>query len=312
MLLRDHVPRVREALLLLTWSLRRLEGQSISFETAKSIGVLPGSHALNKSELDQIHQDLIRALVLLEGCLPIVYLIPTMHHLVHYVDYSKTHGILRFYWMMAFERYNKYIKNLVRDMHRAEVNLSRNLAVDVACSYNNLQKKTMDNAVGEASCHKCVLSGQCPLAEVADDELENLMYLGCPATDADDVNVFSIAWILGKHFRSGEWGMTPRCGSVITCVINGRSLYAPRVLKFLQVDGDTCPGYAVVRWFSEPTYVNRLCPRVTLDGSDIEREVGVNVVRITQIDPCQVAVENDTDTDYYYMMRDSGYDTLRS
>ena len=304
------MPRLREALLLLTWSLRRLEGQVISFEKAKSIGVLPGSHALNKSELDQIHQDLIRAFVLLEGCLPIVYLIPTMHHLVHYVEYTKTHGILRSYWMMAFERYNKYIKNLVRDMHRAEVNLSRNLTVDVACNYENLQKKTA-HAVGEESCHKCELSGECALAEVTDDELENLMHLGCPVSRLDDVNVFCIAWILGKHFRSGEWGMSPRCGSVITCVINGRSLYA-RVLKFLKVDGDECPGYAVVRWFSEPTYVNRLCPRVELDGSGIESEVGVNVVRITQIDPCQVAVETVPGADCYHMIRDAGYDTRRT
>ena len=84
------------------------------------------------------------------------------------------------------------------------------------------------------------------------------------------------------------------------------------LLKFLKIAGDECPGYAVVRWFSEPTYVNRLCPRVTLDGSGIEREVSVNVVKITQIDPCQVAVETVPGTDYYNMIRDAGYDTRRS
>ncbi len=53
-----------------------------------------------------------------------------------------------------------------------------------------------------------------------------------------------------------------------------------------------------MRWFSEPTYVNRLCPRVTLDGSDIERELGYSVIRITQIDPSQVVVEKPVDGDY--------------
>ena len=115
--------------------------------------------------------------------------------------------------------------------------------------------------------------------------------IGCRFHDAFDVCVCQIAWILGSHFRAGEWGMHPRCGSVITCVIGGRSLYA-RVVKFLRVEGDTHPGYASVRWFSEPTYVNRLTPKVTLDGSLIEEELGSNMIRITQIDPSQVLVLN--------------------
>ena len=65
-----------------------------------------------------------------------------------------------------------------------------------------------------------------------------------------------------------------------------------------------------MRWFSEPTYVNCLCPKVTLDGGDIEREVGVNVVRITQIDPSQVSVERVGDGSFC-MIRDSGTDTRR-
>ena len=74
------------------------------------------------------------------------------------------------------------------------------------------------------------------------------------------------------------------------------------------LDGDPCPGYASVHWFSEPTYVNRLCPQVTLDGDDVRREVGVNLVRITQIDPSKVSVEHAGDS--FFMIRDSGYDTL--
>ena len=127
--------------------------------------------------------------------------------------------------------------------------------------------------------------------------------------DRDDVTVFRIAiMILDKHFRVGEWGQRPRCGSVITMVLNGRSVYA-RVLKFIKVDeGDECPGHASVRWFSEPTYVNSLCPRVTLNRSDIRREIDTNVIRITQIQPSQVSVELVTGSDVYYMLRDSGYD----
>ena len=104
-LLRDQVPKVRGALLLLAWSLRRLEGQVYSYDAAtKIMCILPGSTALDPSLIDEIHRDLVCALSLLEGCLPVSYLIPSMHHIVHYAEYAKTHGILRSYWMMAFER----------------------------------------------------------------------------------------------------------------------------------------------------------------------------------------------------------------
>ena len=104
-LIRDQVPRLREALLLLTWAMRRLEGQVHSYEKCKAMGLLPGSFALKKAEIDKIGADLLRAMVLLEGCAPISNLIPSMHHFVHFAEYTKTHGTLRLYWMMAFERY---------------------------------------------------------------------------------------------------------------------------------------------------------------------------------------------------------------
>ena len=71
--------------------------------------------------------------------------------------------------------------------------------------------------------------------------------------------------------------------------------------------------YLCVSWFSESVYVNSLCPRVTgtLDGSDIERDVGGRVIRITQINPTQVSVEVVPGSDEFYMIRDSCYDTRR-
>ena len=103
-LLRDQVPRLRKAIILLASALRRLDGQVYSYERAKSIPILPGSRAVTHAEIDSIHRDLVIALVLLEGCFPIGHLIPSTHHFVHYAEYTKTHGILRSYWMMAFER----------------------------------------------------------------------------------------------------------------------------------------------------------------------------------------------------------------
>ena len=98
----------------------------------------------------------------------------------------------------------------------------------------------------------------------------------------------------------------------MTCVQDGQSYYGA-VVRFLRVDGDACPGYACVQWFSEPHYLFGDTPlgvRVTSNGEGVARLFG-SIVRITQIDPSRVMVEDDIDNDCYMMMRDSGYDTRR-
>ena len=77
MQLRDQVPALREALVLFAWAMRRYEGQVYSYETAKKLGILPGSRVLVAEKVKAIKGDMIRALVLLEGCVPIAVLIPT-------------------------------------------------------------------------------------------------------------------------------------------------------------------------------------------------------------------------------------------
>ena len=139
-------------------------------------------------------------------------------------------------------------------------------------------------------------------------EMGDLRMCGCPV-DPLGLNCFAVAMILNVHFHAGQWGRHT-CSSVITCVINGRSIYG-RVNKFLTVDGDPCPGYASVNWFGEPHYPlgdNRLEVVVSGDGSAIESEVG-SIIRITQIDPSMVVTEPEGGT-HYRMMRQSGYDTV--
>ena len=125
---------------------------------------------------------------------------------------------------------------------------------------------------------------------------------------------------MGVHFKAGEWGNYPRCGSVITCLMGHnerqgpRSLFA-RVNHFFQViDDDDNPGYASVSWFSEPVFIYRDIPlgaRCTEDGTELGKQYG-NVVRITQIDPTQIMVEHDKSSDTYIMIRDAGYSTRRT
>ena len=105
--LRDQLPAVRVALFEFVWALRRMLGQVYSYQMATTMDppILPGSRGVRHNIVDKSHGDLIKALVLLEGCLPVSQLNPALHHFVHYGLYTKTHGSLRWYWMMSFERY---------------------------------------------------------------------------------------------------------------------------------------------------------------------------------------------------------------
>jgi len=143
-------------------------------------------------------------------------------------------------------------------------------------------------------------------------ELGSLRMIGANVQDCLSVSGFKIAHILGKHFRSGEWGKR-RCGSVITCVLDGRSLYA-RVDKFLKVDDDPCEGYASVTWFGYPEYPlgSPLVVRCRENQPDELVDRFGCVLRLTQIDPSQVMVEREPGRVFCWMMRDSGFDTTVS
>ena len=307
-----QVPAVREAITLFAWAIRRLDGQVFCFDVAHhQLRVLPGSPVLVRAAIKFAHKDLVRALALLEGCLPLSHLKPAIHHFVHYVEYVLTHGNLRFYWMMCFERYNKYIKNLVRNVHHVEVNLARTTSESVAVAFRNLQEARIYNPTKD-DVHNCVLSSRDLEYCVTCEDLAGLRMCGAVIRDSVAVKAFKIAKILGRHFRAGEWMQRPRCGSVITLVVNGRSLYA-RVHTFFKVDGEVCPGYAKVSWFGCPEYQDPEKPLVVSVAKDASEELlaelKTSIVRITRIDPSQVMVEQ-ASSDTFYVMRDSGFDTL--
>jgi len=205
-------------------------------------------------------------------------------------------------------RYNKYVKNLVRDVSHPEINLANSVTQDVAASYLTMVLKCDDEKTDPH--HRCMLKGEKRNWFVTEDELFDLNYMGI-GVDQLSVCCYEHAFILGVHFRAGEWDKSPRCGSVVTCVLDGQSCYA-RVERFLQIAHDTdCPGYASVRWFSKPSYPagTPVVVRVNEDGSEIQQEYG-NIIRLNQIDPSRVIVEYDVEPNTFYVMRDSGYDTI--
>ena len=96
-------------------------GQVHSWNMCNRLRVSPGSFCVDKGYVRACHVGIIRALVMLEGVLPASQLNPGMHHFVHYAQYTLTHGSLRLFWMMGFERFNKYLKDLVRNNQHPEV-----------------------------------------------------------------------------------------------------------------------------------------------------------------------------------------------
>ena len=93
--------------------------------------------------------------------------------------------------------------------------------------------------------------------------------------------------------------------------MNGRSVYG-RVQRFISVDGDPSPGYASMLWFGEPVYPfnNPLVVCVDDKPEKLDEEIGV-IIPITRIDPSRVVVEP-TNDGRFMMMRQSGYDTIKT
>ena len=309
--LRDQVPAFRNALLLFCWAMRRLLGQAYSYDQATAMGILPGSRAVLKCLIKHFHRDLLRAMALIEGCTPIDHLKPAWHHFKHCAEFTDTHALLDLLWMMCFERYNKYLKNHVRNYQHPDINLIHTTSQTDTSNFFEIDDEDKYELPAELY-HRCILSSRCSQSSTLTSlEVADLRLLGVCIQDHLSITEFKIAHILGKHFRAGEWG-SYRCGSVITVVLDGRSLYA-RVQKFFRVDDDDCCGYASVTWFGVPEYAFEipLVVKCREEAPQILSDTYGCILKITQIDPSPVMVERQLDHVYCWMMRDTGYDTVR-
>jgi hypothetical protein len=125
----------------------------------------------------------------------------------------------------------------------------------------------------------------------------------------------SKAIIGGKTFNAGE-KLIPglRCGSVVTSVISGRSMYA-LVKQFLRV---VCKclrfhQFAVVTWFPRPTYPDGdpLTVRISLDGVPDVNNIPVSrVISLYDIEPSRVVVGLERRHNCMFVMRLEGLDTM--
>ena len=216
---------MRDALNTFVWAMRRLLGQVHSFDEAIRLGILPGSRSVDKTKIPRLDREVLRGLVLMTGGLPIGHFNPGAHHFVHFGGYTFTHALLSILWMMGFERYNFYLKNLIRNGCQADIHLANSVAIDIAASYVELFKTGIKYDLHRAPHHTCFLSRKKKHVNLTRREIGDLRMLGCEFEDALSIDAFYTAHILGVHFQAGQWGQQPTCSSVFTCVVKGRSVY---------------------------------------------------------------------------------------
>ena len=187
--------------------------------------ILPGSRSIDSRKTALYHRQVILGLVLLTGALPIGHINPGGHHFVHVGKFTHTHALLSLLWMMGFERFNLFLKNLIRSGKNADIHLANSVSIDIGASYMQLFKLGIKYEIKRAPQHTCLLKQKMKHTRFSHQEIADLRMCGCPLRDALFIDAYSTAYILGVHFRAGQWGRHPTCSSVFTCVMNGRSVY---------------------------------------------------------------------------------------
>ena len=141
-------------------------------------------------------------------------------------------------------------------------------------------------------------------------------YLECGCRlDQSSLRSYTTARIGGRHFTAGERLVVGvRCGSVVTRVTGGRSVYG--LLRNLYRVLCQCNRYidlGVFSWFPFPTYPDKdpLTVRIDLNGlNDINNIGGEDVVPLYDIQPSRIGVELDYLHDCMYMLRMEGIDKM--
>ena len=305
-LLDGFVTAVHTAVLMIVNALRHLDGLVVSKSEAHHLGIEPGSHVVEKASIPYWRQELLRGFVLLEGSLPVATLNPASHHFSHYGHQTSYLGILRWMAMWSFERNNKHIKGMVHNNRYTLTSLAKAVQMNIATRFISIANMDVSHARRlKCSCYLSLRrAGKVLLSR---REQIDLAILGI--NNFEDIHAFEIAYILGEHFRAGEWGRV-RCGSVITTIFDGRSRYC-YVKKFFKVQGKR---FARVEWLSVPTYPhapNRLKVIVTR-LTDEEQNLHPQFLPLEKIEPCKVAVIPNRDRVHFFMLRSKGYDRVSS
>ena len=293
---------VRIAIRRLVYGLRLLEGQCVSETRALALHVEPGSRPLHASDVQKARLLIAEGLSYLHGSVPPSAIVPASHCLLHYADYAATHGVLKWYWLMSFERFNKAVKNSVGNKNHPMASAAASHVRTASARHADWCDASVHYAKPKCCCRGRGISWIPEGAELADLVSD----IGCDCCTIQDLQhrtmQHSGADVLGRRFTAGEplRGVhlphyhNMRCGSVATAVIEGRSQYG-LIERFISC---SCAyqerrHYAVLKWFSTPEYPDGDPLLVRVDTRADPAAHLPRAIPLNDLDPSRVLFEQD-------------------
>ena len=77
----------------------------------------PGSRCFDTNLVSKVRKLLVTGVAMVTGSVPPSTIVACLHLLCHYAEHAELFGILRWYWMMVFERYNRFVKKMCYNKH---------------------------------------------------------------------------------------------------------------------------------------------------------------------------------------------------
>ena len=130
----------------------------------------------------------------------------------------------------------------------------------------------------------------------------------CSLVSYSKANICGVEFSAGQELHGGRYGT---CGSLVTCVIRGQSVYG-KIVKFFErvCDSDTNSLFAYIDWCRMPEYPMGGTPLIVRVRDNAPACLPPPVVSIFDIDPSRVINERDDGEICYYMCRIEGLDTV--
>lgn len=219
-----------------------------------------------------------------------------------------------FFVQFCAERFNKKCKNLTANKHFQFQSLANALVRDETARFFRWKRKEKVTRTDKTPA--TALTGSCKHMRPGRDVLaviQTNLRCGCQSNHCHCYE-YTSALIGGKRFNAGEnLRIGSRCGSVVTMVNNGRSVYG-LVKRFFRV---VCPctvahDFAIVTWFPFPDYPDGtpLYVRIVMNGMNMNTLTELTVVPLYRIQPSRIGVEIDRNNDCMIMLRIEGIDTM--
>ena len=212
------------------------------------------------------------------------------------------------------ERFNKKCKNLTGNKHLPLQSLTISLLRDATARFFRWKRKAKITRAPKVPVTE--VTGKFNYVTLCHDTLscfQRYIRCGCASVHCSCYE-YSMALIGGKRFTAGEQlRLRSRCGSVVTMVKDGRSVYG-LVKHFYRVtcECDMVIDFVSVTWFPFPEYPDGtpLYVKIVLNDLNINTLTDLSIVPLFDIQPSRVGVELDLDRDCMIMLRLEGLDTM--